>query len=477
MPQRKKKGGSYMDEMQKTLEFCEKAKKVGKVVVNEKTESSAKEIPQKKKKKKVEEEESKKKKTTTSKMKKCKTVDKPKVKKKATPPKRKKSKIKRGRLNATNSPGSRYLSSLGVLTKNFVELLQNTENGTIDLNKAAEKLGVQKRRIYDITNVLEGIRLIEKKPKGNIFWLGSTELDPDAEKKVENLKNEIKKLTAQAQVLDLDLHQMISVVKRQMSDESFTEKAYITLNDVKILKCFEDATVMAIKAPMGTTLEVPDPDSFEGENGQRRYNIYLKSFYGPIDVFLVSSGNDQDENETNEGNNGTKRKSTTSTNNLGSNRKRRKRTSSMSSVPDTFGSPGKSTVDIPIPSPIKLGSNQTPLKLGSLSPFFPRAFMGSSSVETPMKFESEKRNGIDPSIVSNDRLIQLLPAFDTAAGYGMAIMDDSEGISDLFSPKHAFDPVSDTSASVLAVGEMDEDIQEEGGASLKKAKRTKKRKK
>ena len=105
-----------MDEMQKTLEFCEKAKKVGKVVVNEKTESSAKEIPQKKKKKKVEEEESKKKKTTTSKMKKCKTVDKPKVKKKATPPKRKKSKIKRGRLNATNSPGSRYLSSLGVLT-------------------------------------------------------------------------------------------------------------------------------------------------------------------------------------------------------------------------------------------------------------------------------------------------------------------------------------------------------------------------
>ena len=41
------------------------------------------------------------------------------------------------------------------------------------------------------------------------------------------IKNEIKKLTAQAQVLDLDLYQMISVVKRQMSDESFTEKAYI----------------------------------------------------------------------------------------------------------------------------------------------------------------------------------------------------------------------------------------------------------
>jgi hypothetical protein len=29
---------------------------------------------------------------------------------------------------------------------------------------------VQKRRIYDITNVLEGIGLIEKKLKNNIRW-------------------------------------------------------------------------------------------------------------------------------------------------------------------------------------------------------------------------------------------------------------------------------------------------------------------
>jgi len=40
----------------------------------------------------------------------------------------------------------------------------------VDLNKAADTLGVQKRRIYDITNVLEGIRLIAKKSKNNIQW-------------------------------------------------------------------------------------------------------------------------------------------------------------------------------------------------------------------------------------------------------------------------------------------------------------------
>lgn len=37
--------------------------------------------------------------------------------------------------------------------------------------KAAEHLAVrQKRRIYDITNVLEGIGLIEKKSKNSIQW-------------------------------------------------------------------------------------------------------------------------------------------------------------------------------------------------------------------------------------------------------------------------------------------------------------------
>lgn len=36
---------------------------------------------------------------------------------------------------------------------------------------------VQKRRIYDITNVLEGIGLIEKKLKNNIQWKGGSTSD------------------------------------------------------------------------------------------------------------------------------------------------------------------------------------------------------------------------------------------------------------------------------------------------------------
>lgn len=51
---------------------------------------------------------------------------------------------------------SRQDNSLGVLTKKFVQLIKASPNNTIDLNDAVKALNVQKRRIYDITNVLEG---------------------------------------------------------------------------------------------------------------------------------------------------------------------------------------------------------------------------------------------------------------------------------------------------------------------------------
>ena len=42
----------------------------------------------------------------------------------------------------------------------------------MDLNIATEALRVSRRRIYDITNVLEGIGLIEKTMKNHVRWRG-----------------------------------------------------------------------------------------------------------------------------------------------------------------------------------------------------------------------------------------------------------------------------------------------------------------
>lgn len=59
-----------------------------------------------------------------------------------------------------------------MLTKKFIDLIKNSENMTIDLNVAVDLLKVQKRRIYDITNVLEGISYVEKIQKNTIKWIG-----------------------------------------------------------------------------------------------------------------------------------------------------------------------------------------------------------------------------------------------------------------------------------------------------------------
>ena len=50
--------------------------------------------------------------------------------------------------------------SLYNLTLQFRDMLKDAAPEPVELNDAANRLGVRKRRVYDITNVLEGIDLI-----------------------------------------------------------------------------------------------------------------------------------------------------------------------------------------------------------------------------------------------------------------------------------------------------------------------------
>ncbi|KAG0457915.1 hypothetical protein HPP92_023072, partial [Vanilla planifolia] len=182
----------------------------------------------------------------------------------------------------------RYDSSLGLLTMKFINLLKTAQDGILDLNKAAETLEVQKRRIYDITNVLEGIGLIEKKLKNRIHWKG---LDDLRQGKVDNgvsdLQAEVDKLALQDRNLDDRINEMREHIRELSEDENSAKWLYVTEDDIKGLPCFQNKTLIAIKAPHGTTLEVPDPDE-TGEYSQRRYRIVLRSTMGQIDVYLVS---------------------------------------------------------------------------------------------------------------------------------------------------------------------------------------------
>ena len=52
----------------------------------------------------------------------------------------------------------------------YIKLTAESPNGIVELNDAALAMGVKKRRIYDVTNVLEGIGLIYKTSKNHMGW-------------------------------------------------------------------------------------------------------------------------------------------------------------------------------------------------------------------------------------------------------------------------------------------------------------------
>lgn len=67
----------------------------------------------------------------------------------------------------------RYDKSLTMLTRSVVKMLRETPDGVLYLRDVSSTLSNrQKRRIYDVTNVLEGIGLVKKQVKNHIKWIG-----------------------------------------------------------------------------------------------------------------------------------------------------------------------------------------------------------------------------------------------------------------------------------------------------------------
>jgi len=195
-------------------------------------------------------------------------------------------------VSSDGDSSSRFEKSLGLLTTKFVTLLQEADGGILDLKVAADTLNVkQKRRIYDITNVLEGIGLIEKKNKNCIQWRGAVPGSNTQESvdRLAVLKEENEKLEEFEKVIDQHKSWVQQSIKN-ITEDSTNEKAlYVTHED--ICESFEGDTLLAIQAPNGSQLEVPIP---EQSGLKKKYQIHLKSTEGQIYVLLVNKDPDSD---------------------------------------------------------------------------------------------------------------------------------------------------------------------------------------
>jgi len=297
----------------------------------------------------------------------------------------------RGRVTVDRS---RFDSSLGLLTKRFLSLLQSAENGILDLNQASLTLAVQKRRIYDITNVLEGIGLLNKISKNNIQWRGSDSAELMESQQVMN--DDLAHLEAKENQLD----ELISSTEGQLRSLSEEKRyAYVTYNDLKTIPAYRKKTVMAVRAPPETKLQVPHPS--EG------YQMYMKSEHGEIEVFLCP----EDEVSCSSS-------SSSST------------PSRASRSPSGFPSPGNGTS----PGPSSNGSHKTrpcrPKNSQSLA-----GYIGDDDdrflLETMDQNQISCETGIDiTSVASSEPFLTLEPPL-SESDYTFT-MDDAEGISNLF---------------------------------------------
>ncbi|KAK4358549.1 hypothetical protein RND71_020778 [Anisodus tanguticus] len=178
--------------------------------------------------------------------------------------------------NVTPVGPCRYDSSLGLLTKKFINLIKHAEDGMLDLNKAADTLEVKFFNLFKHAedDILEMRGLDVSKPG-------------EADQSVASLQAEVENLTIKEHRLDDQIREMQEKLRDLSEDENNQRWLFVTEDDIKSLPCFQNETLIAIKAPHGTTLEVPDPDEAV-DYPQRRYRIVLRSTMGPIDVYLVS---------------------------------------------------------------------------------------------------------------------------------------------------------------------------------------------
>ncbi|KAM5565104.1 transcription factor E2FC [Rosa sericea] len=190
----------------------------------------------------------------------------------------------------------RYDSSLGLLTKKFVRLLQDTKDRTLDLNKAAKVLEVQKRRIYDITNVLEGINLLVKVSKNHVRWKGH-DAPGELDDQVFILKEEVESLCAEECRLNDAIRERRELIRTLKEDRKNKAYLFLTEGDILSVPCFQNQTLIAIKAPHASTIEVLDPDE-DIDFPQGQYRMTVRSATGQIDCYLLSNYQGQQEGIT-----------------------------------------------------------------------------------------------------------------------------------------------------------------------------------
>lgn len=94
------------------------------------------------------------------------------------------------------------------------------------------------------------------------FFSGTNEANPDSSEvqRLQRLRDEVHRLKREEALLERNYQLAQNLLKTMSEDENNQKLAYLTHTDIRNISEFEEETLLAVKAPYGSTLEVPDPD-------------------------------------------------------------------------------------------------------------------------------------------------------------------------------------------------------------------------
>uniref|UniRef100_A0A665UFI3 BED-type domain-containing protein n=1 Tax=Echeneis naucrates TaxID=173247 RepID=A0A665UFI3_ECHNA len=155
-----------------------------------------------------------------------------------------------------NFERARFETSLGFLTRRFAELINRSSDRVLDLNLVAHELNAPKRGVCFSENTLGGQVNMKQGPE------------------LSDLIEEERKLDELIQTCILQVHQLCE-------DHQCQRYPFFQNNpDVQRIPSLQEQTVIVIKAPAETKLEVPHP--------KESLQVHLCSTQGPIEVFLCT---------------------------------------------------------------------------------------------------------------------------------------------------------------------------------------------
>ena len=195
-----------------------------------------------------------------------------------------------------NNDDMKQENSLGKLTINFLKHIKEKGRVNININSLVNDLKVKKRRIYDITNVLQGMGYIEKNGKNEIKWnqnyrnleniLNKNSLPESFVSNYNKLKLELDELKMEEKKIDEELNKYNEEFNYISKKKDFPKYGYITFNDMIKLSKSENLNFMIIKATKGTVINVIDDEESKKaylkikkqmENGKIEENYELLS--------------------------------------------------------------------------------------------------------------------------------------------------------------------------------------------------------